>query len=283
MSSVMFTLCLCACFFCSTQCHFGSPFDNGATIFNQTFDASSSWRNVYNDFMKFANRNVSDHIDAAFNNFLQPSYHSDLTQYTFSPEVSTTTSGQYKEGQRLAAIRTCNSFFDPQPSISESDVARLFEGMMSARAEREDFIITPDLRGNVSHSASPLLQSASHSSPPPICLTFLPSSNLPHIPPLLQSASHSSPPPICLTFLPSSNLPHIPPLLQSASHSSPPPICLTFLPSSNLPHIPPLLQSASHSSPPPICLTFLPSSNLPHFPPLLHLRCLVHWTTHEGT
>ena len=53
------------------------------------------------------------------------------------------------EGQLMDSVRTCNSFFFPQQFITESDVARLFEGMASSRVEREDFIITPDLRGQV--------------------------------------------------------------------------------------------------------------------------------------
>ena len=46
-------------------------------------------------------------------------------------------------------IRTCNSYFNPQIPIIATNVDPLYLGMASQRCEREDFIITPDLRGNV--------------------------------------------------------------------------------------------------------------------------------------
>ena len=48
------------------------------------------------------------------------------------------------------ALRTCNAYFNPQTPIIATNVDPLFLGMASQRCEREDFIITPDLRGNVS-------------------------------------------------------------------------------------------------------------------------------------
>ena len=47
------------------------------------------------------------------------------------------------------AIRTCNSFWNPQVPISETNVDPLYLGMSSQATEREDTIITPDLRGKV--------------------------------------------------------------------------------------------------------------------------------------
>ena len=47
------------------------------------------------------------------------------------------------------AIRTCNSFWNPQVTISETNVDSLYLGMTSQATEREDTIITPDLRGKV--------------------------------------------------------------------------------------------------------------------------------------
>ena len=47
------------------------------------------------------------------------------------------------------SVRTCNSYFNPQGPIMATNVDPLFLGMASQRCEREDFIITPDLRGNV--------------------------------------------------------------------------------------------------------------------------------------
>ena len=47
------------------------------------------------------------------------------------------------------APRTCNQYWNPQVPISETNVDSFYLGMASQRAEREDFIITPDLRGFV--------------------------------------------------------------------------------------------------------------------------------------
>ena len=47
------------------------------------------------------------------------------------------------------AIRTCNSFWNPQVTVSETNVDPFYLGMSSQATEREDTIITPDLRGKV--------------------------------------------------------------------------------------------------------------------------------------
>ena len=47
------------------------------------------------------------------------------------------------------APRTCNQFWNPQVPVNETNVDSFYLGMASQRAEREDFIITPDLRGKV--------------------------------------------------------------------------------------------------------------------------------------
>lgn len=47
------------------------------------------------------------------------------------------------------AIRTCNSFWNPQVPVSETNVDSMYLGMSSQATEREDTIITPDLRGKV--------------------------------------------------------------------------------------------------------------------------------------
>ena len=47
------------------------------------------------------------------------------------------------------AIRTCNSFWNPQVTVSQTNVDSFYLGMSSQATEREDTIITPDLRGNV--------------------------------------------------------------------------------------------------------------------------------------
>ena len=47
------------------------------------------------------------------------------------------------------AVRTCNAYWNPQVTISETNVDPFYLGMASQATEREDTIITPDLRGNV--------------------------------------------------------------------------------------------------------------------------------------
>ena len=47
------------------------------------------------------------------------------------------------------AVRTCNSFWNPQVTVSRTNVDPFYLGMTSQATEREDTIITPDLRGKV--------------------------------------------------------------------------------------------------------------------------------------
>ena len=50
---------------------------------------------------------------------------------------------------RYFAVRTCNGYWNPQVPIRETDVDPMYLGMASQAGEREDTIITPDLRGKV--------------------------------------------------------------------------------------------------------------------------------------
>lgn len=45
------------------------------------------------------------------------------------------------------ATRTCNSFWNPQDPIAEYDIDEFILGMSGQVTEREDAIITEDLRG----------------------------------------------------------------------------------------------------------------------------------------
>ncbi|XP_062502786.1 dual oxidase-like isoform X1 [Corticium candelabrum] len=47
------------------------------------------------------------------------------------------------------AVRTCNSYWNPQDAVEETDVDPLLMGMATQITEREDNIITEDLRGGV--------------------------------------------------------------------------------------------------------------------------------------
>lgn len=53
-----------------------------------------------------------------------------------------------KNGTALG-LRTCNSYWNPQKPLSEGDldIDQMILGMSSQITEREDTIITPDLRG----------------------------------------------------------------------------------------------------------------------------------------
>ena len=71
---------------------------------------------------------------------------------------------QYTYGDAPAqyfTVRTCNSYFNPQGPIIATGVDSLFLGMASQRCEREDFIITPDLRGSVCSVVQHVLFSSS--------------------------------------------------------------------------------------------------------------------------
>ena len=46
-------------------------------------------------------------------------------------------------------VRTCNAYWNPQVPIRDTNVHPFYLGMASQRVEREDTIITPDLRGKV--------------------------------------------------------------------------------------------------------------------------------------
>jgi len=55
----------------------------------------------------------------------------------------------YRNEPGFFAVRTCQSYFNPQETIKYSNIGPFIEGMASGATEREDFIITPDLRGQV--------------------------------------------------------------------------------------------------------------------------------------
>ena len=55
----------------------------------------------------------------------------------------------YRVDPSLFAVRTCQSYFQPQETIRYSNIGPFIEGMSSGATELEDFIITPDLRGEV--------------------------------------------------------------------------------------------------------------------------------------
>lgn len=50
-----------------------------------------------------------------------------------------------EEGKK--AVRTCNSYWNPQESVTEYDIDDFLLGMSSQVAEKEDAIVAEDLRG----------------------------------------------------------------------------------------------------------------------------------------
>ena len=56
---------------------------------------------------------------------------------------------KYVNDPGLFAVRTCQSYFQPQETIQYSNIGPFIEGMAAGATEKEDFIITPDLRGDV--------------------------------------------------------------------------------------------------------------------------------------
>ena len=125
-------------------CYFGSPINNERSYTDPTGNFTFNRLSNYTDIFQYFRDSTGQDNKAIF----------DYLRTTTPPDFDFTTDLDYRflpvyQGQRMEAVRTCNSFFFPQQFITESDVARLFEGMASARVEREDFIITPDLRGQV--------------------------------------------------------------------------------------------------------------------------------------
>jgi dual oxidase len=64
-------------------------------------------------------------------------------------EIMYTKGKTQHEGEARPAVRTCNSYWNPQDAVEETDIEPLLMGMASQITEREDNIITPDLRESV--------------------------------------------------------------------------------------------------------------------------------------
>ena len=79
------------------------------------------------------------------------SYFVNLTDYSGSSP--TTEEVEYTVNSSLFAVRTCQSYFQPHVTIQYTNIGPFIEGMASGATELEDFIITPDLRGQVQRSS----------------------------------------------------------------------------------------------------------------------------------
>ena len=71
--------------------------------------------------------------------------------YTNEPAFNGARSYNYSMGGDSGhfVVRTCNAYWNPQVPIRDTNVHPFYLGMASQRVEREDTIITPDLRGKV--------------------------------------------------------------------------------------------------------------------------------------
>ena len=70
-----------------------------------------------------------------------------LTNYTANSSAPVEV--EYTVDPSLFAVRTCQSYFQPHVTIQYSNIGPFIEGMAAGATELEDFIITPDLRGQV--------------------------------------------------------------------------------------------------------------------------------------
>ena len=71
----------------------------------------------------------------------EPAFNSSISRGTYNYTIS--------DDNRHFVVRTCNAYWNPQVPIRASNVHPFYLGMASQRVEREDTIITPDLRGKV--------------------------------------------------------------------------------------------------------------------------------------
>ena len=101
----------------------------------QQFD---TWEKLYNRFVTNYNPNGPDE-ERAINELITKTRYPRSTPYNYNIPAD---GGHF-------AIRTCNSFWNPQVTVSETNVDPFYLGMSSQATEREDTIITPDLRGRV--------------------------------------------------------------------------------------------------------------------------------------
>ena len=127
------------------QCLFGSPVSNSFGFTNSFLERAdpdlkvTSWRNVVTRFYENFNSSGATDEERAIFGFLN---------VTLNPDYNSTTYSQDAVGDHFA-VRTCNSFWNPQVTIAQTNVDPFYLGMSSQRTEREDNIITPDLRGKV--------------------------------------------------------------------------------------------------------------------------------------
>ena len=145
----------CIFYFClnrndTNECRFGPTLSftfNGTNSFLKRIDPDlniTSWTNITDRFYTPFVQNPlllasqSDEVKAIYN----------ILNDTINPLYENTDYERDGDSGHFA-IRTCNSFWNPQVTVAETNVDSFYLGMSSQATEREDTIITPDLRGQV--------------------------------------------------------------------------------------------------------------------------------------
>ena len=160
---------------------------NDTCLFGSTATKQNSYLKLINEMAKGKNTTgdpqqypmtqIAKYLTNNFNNASGTGQHQDFLSWLFNDSVNINISSEVAPGEgvynmyknpnqpsfnksytygdapaQYFSVRTCNSYFNPQDPIIATNVDPLFLGMASQRCEHEDFIITPDLRGNVSTS-----------------------------------------------------------------------------------------------------------------------------------
>ena len=131
----------------ANMCSFGSPVSETFGWTNSFLDRTGynetrAWQDIVSRY--YDNRPDNGEAREIFNILNrtlyrnQPTY--DESRYNYDTAAAAT----------HFAVRTCNSYWNPQVTITETNVDPFYLGMASQATEREDTIITPDLRGSVS-------------------------------------------------------------------------------------------------------------------------------------
>ncbi len=152
------------------QCRFGSPISLASGGLRNSFlgginddpasssprvDPVTSWRVLSDRFLNLPSNATDEEL--LVQSFIEPSFYENNpfgleTSYFESFNYSLDAMDNERTNEpwdRFFTVRTCNSFWNPQVPIRPTNVDPFYLGMASQATEREDTIITPDLRGKV--------------------------------------------------------------------------------------------------------------------------------------
>ena len=144
----------------SDMCRFGSPIspemeglNSFIEVINRKLEADDQieiedYEDVIENFMNRMDedRNEIEEIQV-IRTFIENSIY--LNEPAFNSSISGRTYNYTPADDRHFVVRTCNAYWNPQVPIRDTNVHPFYLGMASQRVEREDTIITPDLRGKV--------------------------------------------------------------------------------------------------------------------------------------